>query len=360
MFHPDRLTGARRRAWEKSCSYAPGYDWDSVPKTVREKIKDPFRLKALARVNNHWIAVIGHQVALIHHPHEDSEQAIHAIAGTKASERWACKCNTIRSYYATWTHRRNPEPKDKRPDAPPVEWADAVADLPEAFVAVREMCRPPTDREYRYHTEKSMYGRRRGTRRRFDWKSGVAKKPPKYSPVPLTRWEQTGLKEKIRDLARQEISERLSKAKGFPIAVKNSADYRLSDKFGCVRPEREGAAWELKCNFDPYTWYCRVRGRSWKHTPKHVVPVSMFRIGPVEVFFGIRTSGEKGVPADKYRTGSKAPQFEAVAWLPDGTVVLPGTQTYTSLAQVEFGLRTVHPKKTDPATGEVVDEDDDE
>lgn len=151
MFHPERLTGNRRRKYEASVSYAP--QAEKIPKHLLEKIRAPahhvkyvLRLMpdAMGTRTAHYVAVIRQRVVALNHDAEamSGEKAMAELSGKKWQDA-RCQCYRVCEMYATHTSTDRVMRGKKR-----LAHASAKADLREDMIKLRLTCRRPR-KEYR-------------------------------------------------------------------------------------------------------------------------------------------------------------------------------------------------------------------
>lgn len=157
-FHPERLTGRRRRRWEASLNWAPAMPVADIPKVLVARLKKPHEVRAFARVNvgespvdplsktgRHYVVIIRNRVVVVDHPHAAAFEAIRAIAD---AEDWSQRCPCYLAREKWVTAACVDAPWDKRGQRR-LAWAEREGDMPPAFVPLVFKRRPPVVR-HRY------------------------------------------------------------------------------------------------------------------------------------------------------------------------------------------------------------------
>jgi hypothetical protein len=249
MFHPERLTGKRRRKYLASINYAPPAA--KIPKHLLKVIRAPvehvkyIRMvmpKILGARTAHHVAVIRQRVVMLNHNKEtqDGEKALAELSGTKD---WRCSCYAACEMYAT--HTKLKQERDKRNRK--LAQATAKADMPEDMIALRLKCRTPRTTHRTVYLDKN---------RGFDQQDGNTTFAPYVGPKYLhDKWHAAGLPEKIK----QRAAEVLAAALGGNRSVDVNA-YSADNPAGVcqlnVRVASFGAAWAV--HLDPYGWFSRI------------------------------------------------------------------------------------------------------
>lgn len=344
MFRADKLTGARRRAWLRSEEYSPTVVKPSqVPKHIFDRVRYPRRLKAIVKVGTgisyHYAAVIGSRIVLLSHPNEEQDRALAFMAGRPAMD---CGCDEVREFYATWSSK---DPVTRR--GATLKHAGSVSDLPQSLINVRERCRPPTTQYYRKIEVEVV--RMRRSDEKVNRRALVNRESPRKNErgvVYETRWGVRWAKflSDIEDLSEVSLSEQWSAASGSPSAVKRVNAYSYEDKNRRLRitdaqePSVPGGKFKYGIQYDPLTWYVRVRGRAVPPRPS-VVPVSAFEFAGITSFVGFDVHA---VPASSLQSGTRQTDelFPLVCWTEDGRELTDSPEAAESIKWVEYGLRT--------------------
>lgn len=249
MFHPERLTGKRRRKYLASIYYAPPAA--KIPKHLLKVIRAPVEHvkyvrmimpKILGARTAHHVAVIRQRVVMLNHSKEiqDGEKALAELSGTKD---WRCSCYAACEMYAT--HTKLKQERDKRNRK--LAQATAKADMPEDMIALRLMCRTPKTAHRTVYLDKD---------RGFDQQDGATTRAPYVGPRRLhDKWHTAGLPEKIKQRAAEVLAAALGGGRGVDVNA-----YSVDAAAGAcqlnVRNSSFDAAWNVF--LDPYAWFSRI------------------------------------------------------------------------------------------------------
>lgn len=263
MFHPERLTGKRRRKYFQSITYAPAVE--SIPKHLRKVIKAPphhvkyvlYKMPNQLGVRSaHYVAVIRNRIALLNHPKENQagERAVAELSGTK---NWRCDCYGIGEMYGTLTKMNgvyNPRQRRK------LAHASNKADLPAEMIELRQKCRRPRCASYRT----TYVDPGKGQKGYFETANGDTALAPHVPPAYLNqKFLAAGLPAKIGRRAAAVLQAAL-RVRSTPADRDTTGDITVSlhrpplDETChlAVKFAARGLQWLVE--IDTYTWYARL------------------------------------------------------------------------------------------------------
>jgi hypothetical protein len=236
MFHPERLTGKRRRKYLASINYAP--QWPKIPKHLLKVIRAPaHHVKYVTHIMPdvlgakvaHHVAVIRHRIVALSHDAEAraGERAIAELTG-ESFWKTRCRCYRICEMYGTHTRRSAVTRKNRH-----LAHAEIKADLKEDMLKVRLLCRKPAAPWYRgLHTGHG-----------FDEHPGDEGRAPAKHPAELIdKFTAAGLLQKIRSRAADVLSAALRNPTT-EVTVAGSHNPRVGDAFLRVRHGARDPAW---------------------------------------------------------------------------------------------------------------------
>lgn len=339
MFHPERLTGARRRAWLRMEEYAPVLPTDKLPKVIQKQIKHPERLKACVRVDRegqvaHYVLVVGQSLVFLNHADLEVDRSLADLSGVSET---GCRCLEIHGRWATWTQRTKKDcPYELRR-----YWTDDLNGMPEPLVAVRERCRHPA-RSYRMVSK-----RYRRTRRRFVVEHPHAKNPVHCYPYRQTiknrydRYSALGLDDRAAELAQKNLSNHATEIAGIPVRVVLHYPH-YNNRFCIDGISKQGAGVSVSIAADPYTWVGRV-ARARREVPPNHVRVSECTVGPVTICFGFDATTVRNLPDEAFEEEKVDQYVPMAAWTTDGNLIdLKIKETAHALGYMEHAMRVEH------------------
>lgn len=270
-FHPERLTGRRKRQWDRSVSWASRLDTADrkvVPATVMAKLKRPQYLQGLFKVRSHdpqsakgyhWVAVVRGRVVLLDHVDEATEKSLRAWF--LGAER-GCRCHDVRDMWGTFTwvdHRskwqKSDNPQVTGPNGKAWMRAHKPGDLHEDMVTLRSRCRRPAG-QYR--------GRISGA-----YDDVLMTTPEAEHPEPAAypkdhgkRWAAFGLTKRLVGLAARTAADELRRRKGYTTKGVWRLLFAHAKELKVTRTRRSAAdPVEVRVAFHSYTWYSRLWAR---------------------------------------------------------------------------------------------------
>lgn len=150
-FHPDRLTGKRRRRWEASVNWAPPMPQEEIPKVLRDRLRHPEQVRGFAKVDTgkvgsdplsragrHYVVLIRNRVVAVDHPHAATLALAEVMSGEALGR---CRCLDVVEKWAT--ARDVALNKRCRKDGRHMVYAVRKDEMPPQFVALFPRRRPP-------------------------------------------------------------------------------------------------------------------------------------------------------------------------------------------------------------------------
>lgn len=249
MFHPERLTGKRRRKYLASINYAP--QWPKIPKHLLKVIRAPaHHVKYVthimpdilgARVAHH-VAVIRNRVVALNHDAKTKAGEV-AVAGLTDANfiETRCRCYAICEMYGTHTSRQRVWRKNRY-----FARAEIKPDLKEDMIKVRLLCRKPAAAWYRgLHVGHG-----------FDEHPGDTHRAPAAPHKELDeKFDAAGLKRRIQARAAEVLA---AAVRGVQVTAVDSTQ-RGGDTYLTVRQGALSSRWTLF--LDSYAWYSRIYHR---------------------------------------------------------------------------------------------------
>lgn len=154
-FHPDRLTGKRRRRWEASVNWAPPMPQEEIPKVLRDRLRHPERVRGFAKVDTgkdgadplsragrHYVVLIRNRVVAVDHPHAATLTLAEAMSGETLGR---CRCFDVVEKWAT-ARDAGPNGKKRKKSDAAMTYAVRKDEMPPQFVALFPKRRPPAGR----------------------------------------------------------------------------------------------------------------------------------------------------------------------------------------------------------------------
>ena len=349
-FHPERLTGARKRKYDRSVSWTPTIP---TPKKFPPYItlKHPEHLKAFIRVGDghngyHYLAVLRQSVVLLNH---DVQAMFDGMAALGGHEAWSCNCRDVLDKFVTF---KNKNDYAKRKDGSLRKWSEGVSGMHNTLLELSNKMKIPNTDCYR--TAQTKRGERYVAR------------------VYNNRWKPTKPfeKELRKRLMLNEFLEDSVKSKAGGVLLKFVFPTFTKIDINAVFENHQNIdMWkdntEFNLRFCPYTWLTRIyRHPSYQQMVRKRIyfPIARFRVFDRDAVIYLKFI-KKANELSSYSGSSIGKHLAVQTYPPDAAVIAPTcvkdiTDTdWTTLQVIERKSRVCSNNNGLAADGKVYDDE---